>query len=368
MMHLPHLSFRAAMMHWSIIALLAINYQVDSSEKYGKAITEVCSKTTNDELSMESLPSLGHARRLEEPIPKALVGGEFENSDFWETNGKLLRDAWKEYYQESMILSPMNNTYLFSPEEFDIDAMIHPHLARAVANAWKNPGHASESIVRKQFKQVTPDGAVFSTQLIQPLHVQALREEIDAIEASGLPTRRPNGMNRYGHIFDEGIDGAVALPSLNRYCTDLVDRYVRPIGRMLFPEDIGIDDDVEAYAFSIQYKEGQDLKLNEHRDASVVTININLNLPEEDYDGSSLYFVNQDKNSDRNYLSFSPGTAIIHKGSVRHAAASIESGERHNLVIWLFGNDGVVRVEPYNKMDQLTAEERWGVASKSIFK
>lgn len=59
---------------------------------------------------------------------------------------------------------------------------------------------------------------------------------------------------------------------------------------------VGEGDDCEYFTFTIRCNTEEDLELKEHRDASVITLNINPNLPEETYDGSSLYLVNDEKN------------------------------------------------------------------------
>lgn len=42
------------------------------------------------------------------------------------------------------------------------------------------------------------------TILVEPRHfLSEFLSEVDSINASGIPTRRPNGMNRYGVILDE---------------------------------------------------------------------------------------------------------------------------------------------------------------------
>ena len=50
---------------------------------------------------------------------------------------------------------------------------------------------------------------------------------------------------------------------------------------------------------------------------------------------------------------------LIHRGSVRHAALPITSGTRHNMIIWLFGEGGHVRVAPYGEGERLAVEQRW---------
>lgn len=60
--------------------------------------------------------------------------------------------------------------------------------------------------------------------------------------------------------------------------------------------------------------------------------------------------------------------AVIHLGAHRHGSLPItasnnktddSSGKRYNLVIWLFGSDGDVRVASYKKEEQMNIEQRW---------
>ena len=106
------------------------------------------------------------------------------------------------------------------------------------------------------------------------------------------------------------------------------------------------------------------MKLAEHRDASVVTLNVNLNTPEEfasgDLKGSSLYFVDAHNSSRRHFVALEPGGALFHRGSLRHAALPLTGrGVRQNIIIWLFGQDGWVREMPLREEERLGPEERW---------
>ena len=74
------------------------------------------------------------------------------------------------------------------------------------------------------------------------------------------------------------------------------------------------------------------------------------------------YFVDEFDPSVRHTVEFTPGMALIHKGSLRHAALPIRTGRRENLIVWLFGEDGVVRVAPYAESEQMGIAERWGAA------
>ena len=50
--------------------------------------------------------------------------------------------------------------------------------------------------------------------------------------------------------------------------------------------------------------------------------------------------------------------AMIHKGNVPHAAKPITSGDRTNLVLWLFGDNGRIPA-PGSKRTDIDAKERW---------
>ena len=193
-------------------------------------------------------------------------------------------------------------------------------------------------------------------------------------------------MNRNGLLLDPSVPGGVSGdPELQNFVKLLATDYLRPLGRSFFPEFAGNPtDDMKHYAFTIKYGADEtaaavapstvsnttDWDLKEHSDASVYTLNINLNLPEEDYSGSSLYFVTQDEgrrktNNGRNRheISFEPGTAVLHRGMTKHGARPLERGQRNNLVIWLHGLDGYVRIAPYEKEERLSLQERWSAAA-----
>ena len=185
-----------------------------------------------------------------------------------------------------------------------------------------------------------------------------LLEELVHYERSGIPLRRPNGMNRYGAILDElGLTA-----SLDHLCQ----RYLRPLGQMLYPHLIARGDADEHYGFIVRYKRGEDVALAEHADASVLTMNANLGYP--GFTGGALAFRGTrglDQNprgvaaSTVGFADFEPGEAILHLGGQYHAALPIEEGERVNLVVWQFAKHGVVRFMPYEEAEQLSADKRW---------
>ena len=58
--------------------------------------------------------------------------------------------------------------------------------------------------------------------------------------------------------------------------------------------------------------------------------------------------------------------ALLHEGRLRHAARPIREGARHNLIVWLFGKGGDVRVATYPEDERLTAAARWGRAEEEL--
>ena len=301
--------------------------------------------------------ALRRARLLSAPLPLATSGAEFEGSEFWELHAQLLSAAWHEL--------GLANASLATLQPFAVD----PALRTAAEAARRAPGPATEATVKSLFTELTP--GVWSGRLLSDAAILLLRRELQHMADSGIPTRRPNGMNRYGLI----LDGGVGVAGLDRFFDALIDQFVRPLASTFFPADIGRGDTVERLAFTVRYRSGEDVALAEHRDASVVTLNLNLNTQDETYGGSELYFVpqllddetaagqqkqqQQQQQQQQQRLAFGPGQMLLHRGALRHAALPIEAGERTNLIIWMFGEGGDVRVAPYPPEQQLTARQRW---------
>ena len=150
----------------------------------------------------------------------------------------------------------------------------------------------------------------------------------------------------------------------------MIQNFIRPIAQTLFPDIVGQEDAIDHFAFTVQYNTSQDVALSEHRDASVVTFNLNLNAVEDfsrgGLEGSKLYFIDEKDKSIRNEVEIKPGEALIHRGSLRHAALPLTgSGQRQNLIIWMFGEDGYVREAKYPEEDQMSPQQRWGVIMDS---
>jgi hypothetical protein len=130
---------------------------------------------------------------------------------------------------------------------------------------------------------------------------------------------------------------------------------MRPIARLLFPEIYGYDS--QTFGFSIQWQAGMDTSLRLHTDASSVTMNINMNLQDEKFTGSEVDFYDPITGSLKR-LSFEPETAMIHRGNVAHASQPIRSGERSNMVLWLYG-DRMQTPFDSNQADSVSARQCW---------
>ena len=340
--------------------------------------------------------ALQKARQLEAPKVAVTSGGEWENLDFWNQHDQLLKAAWSEWWQD--VGQPQLPDLLVSnnANASTKDDMMDPTLQQAVKTLRQNPTPENEEALQRLFRPIIPGQVYQIPSFFTPKGIRLLRQHLDAASYhynsstistnknvnAGIPTRRPNGMNRYGIILDEHVEGAVSYHAITDFLKQLAAEYIRPLGRSFFhaltSRKSSDEDDCETYAFTIRYQPNEDVELKEHSDASIYTLNINLNHHHpmeddqlhnkkeqkvEDYKGSSLYFV--DENTKETVpVSFTPGMAILHKGLVRHAALPIQAGERHNLVIWLFGKGGYVRFGEYPEEERMTVQERWGSGKK----
>jgi len=301
--------------------------------------------------SKNPFTALEQARDLQPPQVSSTQGGEMDDLEFWETHESLIRQAWREWSHTADLPS------------LDETTLIHNEFQKRMSHLCQSQTASLVDFSSSLFEERVP-GVWVADSFLSLSGVKALRHHLQKVQTSGIPTRRPNGMNRYGVVLDPSgeTQGAVQYAQVDHFHTWLVDHYVRPLGRLLFPEFIREGDDASSYAFTIQYAAQKrdrsgDLKLEEHSDASVVTMNINLNLPSDgSIEGSSLVFQDPDPaTKKRHYLNMTtPGMAVIHRGFQRHQALPILSGQRAQLIIWLFAENGYVRIAPYDDTDHPT--------------
>lgn len=296
------------------------------------------------------LSALEAARELTAPVPVGVRRGEYEGDEWWDEHESLLRRAWVE-------LGPgLPSLYGAGPHWNE--RYLHAEFVAAASAA--RGATADEAPARALFDLAAP--GVFSTRrLFTPALAAELLGELQHIESSGIPRRRPNGMNRYGVILDQvGLDTAMR---------GLVDAALRPLAGMLFPDVVGPTDLEEHHAFTVKYETGGDTELAKHGDASVVTFN--LCLGEVGHRGGALRFLADSTpgvgqapsplsaGGGSGDVAFDTGLLLVHKGQHKHQALPLSGGRRVNLVVWLMGRGGYVRVAPYPAADRLTAHQRW---------
>ena len=271
--------------------------------------------------SLEGEDFLSQARALKPPEPRLQYGGESEDNEWWDRHELLIRRAREQWGRKHKELY-----------EGDLDQFIDPDLVRAIESRDKE-------LFAALFKP-TDAPSVFTFRLFTREYTELLLDELRYHDESGIPIRRPNGMNRYGAILSE----------LNLSFDSLAEKYLVQAARQLFPQNIGPSDLKQNYAFTVRYQPGDDTSLSEHADASAVTVNVCLHPSSE---SKVVYFKgHRDKSHLMNdeaefYVDFAePGHALIHLGQNVHGVSPISSF-RSQLIIWMFGEHGYVRTAPY---------------------
>ena len=289
---------------------------------------------------------LQRARSLALPTRDATLRRDPSVARFWEQNRALLNGAWREWEAHEQDHLPLLD-----------DTLLDARLRDAVAAALADP--TTEASVESLWQRVAP--GVFQCQFFDPERLRDLRDYLVAASDAQIPVRPPYGivLNRHGMMLDRRSSGYLAAPSFQALYGRILDAYMRPISRLLFPEIVGFD--TQSFGFSIQYRPGMDTSIRPHTDASAVTLNINLNLPGESFSGSSVDFFAPRTGRPSTFV-FAPGVAVLHRGSVAHAARPITSGARTNFVLWLYGDQG--RMPPRGSAPATTdARTRWTALS-----
>lgn len=288
--------------------------------------------------------ALENARAIERPTRAEMLQRTPSVHRFWEQNRELFQQAWAGWEQTDVA------------RDLTLDASLYdPALRAAVEQAWQDP--SKEGAVKDLWQEVFP--GVYQTQFFDPAQLEVLRDYLGKTADAQIPLRPPYGisLNRGGAMLDPRSEGYLAAPNFQTFYQGLMDAYMRPISRLLFPDIVGYD--TQTLGFSIQWQADADTSLRAHTDASSVTLNINLNLPGEEFSGSGVRFFDRETRK-VSELSFAPGTALIHHGSVAHESMPITQGERSNIVLWLYGDHGQVprHGAPHQAID---ARTRWSV-------
>ncbi|WP_298316773.1 2OG-Fe(II) oxygenase [uncultured Aquimarina sp.] len=306
---------------------------------------------------MKKNNTLAQARALTQPSREASLKREASVSHFWNSNRKLLEDAWAAWEIE-------HKDNLLIPDE----TLLDPRLRQAINDAWENP--EKENAVADLWEEIIP--GVYTAQFFDLKRLAEFRDYLEAVANSQIPKRAPYGiqLNRYGVMLDPRSEGHLAAPNFQAFYDDMMNRYMRPIARLLLGT-YGYDN--QTFGFSIQYNPDKDKDLHAHTDASAATLNINMNLPDEEFTGSQVDF--HDKTTGKTVQTiFEPGKAIIHRGNVPHATHPIISGQRSNLVVWLYGDRMQIprgstssygssenSITEFDDTKIITARQRWSI-------
>eukprot|EP00760_Papus_ankaliazontas_P002849 PhM_4_TR11298/c0_g1_i1/m.93246 len=173
---------------------------------------------------------------------------------------------------------------------------------------------------------------VFSLPLATPLFCRLLLEEIEHYNKwaadNNVKVPRPNSMNSYGVV--------LFYMGLSNLLWSLQQDVVVPLSRELFPMEATFGGGFTSlHAFHIAYGEKKDRGLDMHTDQSSVTVNLCLG---KEFTGSTVTFcgvlAETDHRKHRVTYAHTPTRAVVHLGRLRHGADNIESGERHNIVLW----------------------------------
>lgn len=351
----------------------------------------------------ESLTALQRVRELLESEGRKTASvtekGEDEHAAFWDQNYDLFREARAEYGRKHPEL--YNVKSYFSPSGF-LDPVLLQKIAEVeqtlktsvtdedldkrllLSSVEEEKSNIIQPVFSIRERWKTKEGYpynVYKLRVFTKRFCRLLREEVQHWRNSGIPLRRPNGMNRFGAILED-------LEGLGEALNQVAKKIIQPIGQMLFPFMIGPHDAEESYSFVVQYKVGEDEVLDEHADASVLTLNVQLGGDEleNNLEGNGLRFGTLREigtTNGRSYLdskgseedgddptvdfsTFGAGEGVLHLGQHRHQVLRITQGERANMVMWLHGENGYVRAAPYSKREEWTSvEERW-LSSKHV--
>eukprot|EP00927_Polykrikos_kofoidii_P066861 TRINITY_DN62426_c0_g1_i1.p1 TRINITY_DN62426_c0_g1~~TRINITY_DN62426_c0_g1_i1.p1 ORF type:complete len:379 (-),score=64.43 TRINITY_DN62426_c0_g1_i1:93-1067(-) len=312
-----------------------------------------------------AMSALMEARELKRhmPVPTAKRHGDREGADWWDSHMELFAKAQREYGQlHSDVYSLVSDPNLRrSFGESFVDKSILAPLSLFQGNGFAKRQFLSATrwlkadvtraliagtseAMRSVLREMCHDSCglkVYALDLFTDEFCDLLLAELDHLEFSGIPLRRPNGMNRYGAILSHLGFQETLLEPLMRYV-------VLPFSRELWPEWCAASDCDETYGFVVRYRLGEDVDLTEHADTSNVTLNACLG---RDFFGGELYFkgvrfTDSANDSEPRSVFHRKGVALLHLGGHFHGAYPITSGERSNLVLWSSGTGGTVRIRP----------------------
>ncbi|KAI4374485.1 hypothetical protein MLD38_012473 [Melastoma candidum] len=180
-----------------------------------------------------------------------------------------------------------------------------------------------------------PSPGIFTFEIFQPRFCELLLSEVENFEKwvteAKFRIMRPNTMNKFGAVLDDF--------GLEIMLEKLMENFVRPISKVLFPEVGGSTLDSH-HGFVVEYGKDRDVDLAFHVDDSEVTLNVCLG---KQFSGGELFFrgvrcdkhVNTGSHQEEIFdYCHEPGRAVLHRGRHRHGARATTSGHRINLLLW----------------------------------
>ena len=160
---------------------------------------EVCE--ANSCSALEKAIEIGRSQ----PSRELKKGGEFEGGDYWERYESLFAEAWREL--------PRLHTELYIYN----DSFKEKFINRNLRNAAKKLNKLAQDSKNKIFDESLAKNLVTESDVVKDVFLigkddktnyglfteefsKLLLEELEHLSNSGIPMRRPNGMNRYGAI------------------------------------------------------------------------------------------------------------------------------------------------------------------------
>ena len=160
---------------------------------------EVCE--ANSCSALEKAREIGRSQ----PSRELKKGGEFEGGDYWEQYESLFAEAWRQL--------PRLHTELYIYNDSFKEKFINKNLLKAV----KKLNKLAQDSKNKIFDESLAKNLVTESDVVKDVFIigkdnatnyglftekfsKLLLEELEYLSSSGIPMRRPNGMNRYGAI------------------------------------------------------------------------------------------------------------------------------------------------------------------------
>ena len=162
---------------------------------------------SEDVCETNSCSALEKARELAkiQPSRELKKGGEYEGGDYWEKYELLFAEAWNEL--------PRLHPEIYNYNEEFKEKFINKELRQTVQKL-KDYARTSK---KKFFDESSAKNLVTESEVVKDVFVigkdeetnyglftkefsELLLEELEHLSNSGIPMRRPNGMNRYGAI------------------------------------------------------------------------------------------------------------------------------------------------------------------------